>query len=85
LNTEDNFKVFGINFSIINNKNIQITEMPIIPKKVLLISSEYAEGEIGLKALTNKKGTYNGRFGDITKKIDPNIATIIQEKSEFDE
>lgn len=84
LNTEDNVKVFGINFSIINNKNIQITEIPIIPKKVLLINSEYAEGEVGHKALTNKKGTYNGRLGDISKEISPNIATIIQEKSEFE-
>ena len=85
LNTENNFKVFGINFIITENRNIQITEIPIIPQKVLLINSEYAEGDEGYRALTNVKGTYNGRLGDFKKKIDPNIATIIQDKTEFEE
>ncbi len=83
LNTDDNFNVFGINFIITNNRNINITEMPIIPQKVILINSEYAEGDQGHRALTNEKGTYNGRLGDFKKKIDPNIATIIQDKTEF--
>lgn len=85
MNTEDVIKVFGINFIITDTRNIQITEIPIIPKKVLLINTEYAEGDKGHKALINEKGTYNGRLGNLSNKIDPNIATIIQNKTEFEQ
>ena len=73
-------KVFGILFSVVNNKNIQIVEIPIIPRKVVSINPQYASGNVGQRMLTNSKGVYNERIGDITKDIDPSLGKVIQEK-----
>ncbi len=76
----DQNKVFGILFSVVNNKNIQIVEIPIIPRKVVSINPQYASGNVGQRMLTNSKGVYNERIGDITKDIDPSLGKVIQEK-----
>ncbi len=78
--TNDQNKVFGILFSVINNKNIQIEEIPIIPRKVVSINPQYASGDVGMRMLTNSKGVYNQRIGDITKETDPSLGKVIQGK-----
>ncbi len=79
----DNYKVFGIKYSILDNKRISVDEIPIFPKSVKLISQEYAEGKKGLKMLTSKRGIYNGRLGSLDGKIDRTIGKVIQDKSDF--
>ncbi len=83
LDFENRIRVFFINFSITKSGNIQVLEMPILPKRVLVIDKKHVAHQNPTKELTNRKGVYNNKLGTIDEMKDKGIAKVIQTEDDF--
>ena len=83
LNFEEQLRVFNIRFTITKSGNIQVLEMPILPKRVLVIDKRYVDPQNPTKELTNRKGVYNNKLGTIDEMKDKGIAKVIQREDDF--
>lgn len=83
LDYENQIKVFNIKFTITKSGNIQVLEMPIIPKRVLVLDKKYIDPKSSVKELLNRKGLYNNKLGSIDEMKDKGIAKVIQTEDDF--
>jgi RNA polymerase sigma factor (sigma-70 family) len=83
LDLENQIKIFNIKFTITDSGNIQVLEMPIFPKRVLILDKKYVDPKNSEKELLNRKGLYNKKLGSIDEIEKKGIGRVIQTEDDF--
>lgn len=85
LDFQSKIGIFDIRFLITDSRNIQVVEMPIFHKQVLVIDKKYIDPKNAEKELLTRKGLYNNKLGSVEEMKRKGIAKVIQTRDDIDE
>lgn len=83
LDFESKIRIFKIKFTITDSSHLQVIEMPIIPKEVLIIDKKFIDPKKSEKELLNRRGAYNFKLGSVAEMKKKGIAKVIQTRDDF--
>jgi len=85
LDFQSKIGIFDIRFLITDSRNIQVVEMPIFHKQVLVIDKKYIDPKNAEKELLTRKGLYNNKLGSVEEMKAKRIVRVIQTRDDFGE
>ena len=83
LDFNNQVKFFNVKFIITELGGIQVLEMPIMPKRVLVLDKANIDHKKSEKELSNRKGLYNNKLGSVDDLEKKGMAKVVQTKDDF--